>query len=820
MSTVSVILVNFRGADDSIAAAKYLLESDWPADQLEIVVVDNNSGDGSYEKLLEALPECVVRQSGANLGFAGGCNYGVSQASGDIVAFLNNDARPHPRWIAEAVAAIEADPKIGCVASKVLDWDGEKIDYVDGSLTWYGAGYKREVEREDTGLWERPKNVLFPTGAAMFVPRAVYEELEGFDERFFMFYEDVDFGWRVNLAGYDVRYVPTSIAYHKHHASMNKFGNFREIYLLERNALACMYKNYGPELLKRAFAPALALAVERSAARAEMPVEEGPISYDAEATEIWKTAATGPYAVSYFMDILPSLKESREKIQATRKKSDEEILPLMRTAIEPANAVPRYLDAHQALVDFFHIAATFPSESRVLVVTGEVLGEKMAGPAIRAWEMAKRLAPDHTVRLCSTNKVEKGMKAHGFEIHDASSAVPGALHALTGWADTIIFQGFLIEQAPWLIASDKVLIADIYDPMHLEQLEQSRDLGPKGRAQAISDVTMVLNSQMARADYLLCASEKQRQFWLGQLATLGRVNANNLAVADKLESLIGICPFGLDEEPPVQTEHAIRGKVPGIGMDDKVIIWGGGVYNWFDPVSLIRAVDKLKDAHPDVRLYFLGMKHPNPDVPAMRVGQEAVDLAKELGLTGRHVFFNHDWVPYNERQNYLLDANVGASTHFEHVETQFSFRTRILDYLWAGLPIVATRGDSFGNVLDEEGIGISVAPYDVDGLAEALETLLYDEDKAAACKENIARFAERFQWSNALKPLLDFCRKPLRAGDIARLGAREVSMAELTTIDMGMDMRRDSRLVMNYLRQGGPKMVAEKVGSRLKKYLP
>lgn len=819
MTTVSVILVNYRGAEDSIAAARYLRQCEWPQDKLEIVVVDNDSGDGSYEKLREELPDCVVVQSGANRGFAGGCNFGVSQSSGDIVAFLNNDARPHPLWVAQAVEVIESDPSIGCVASKVLDWDGEKIDYVDSSLTWYGMGYKREVEREDTGLWDRPKNVLFPTGAAMFVPRGVYEELGGFDERFFMFYEDVDFGWRVNLAGYDVRYVPTSVAYHRHHATMNKFGNFRELYLLERNALACMYKNLGPELLQRAFAPALALLIERSAARAEFPAHEKAVSYNSENGEIWKTAATGPYAISYFMDILPSLVESREQIQANRRKTDEEILPLMRTAIEPANDIPRYLEAHRHLVNFFHIDDFFPSESRVLVVTGDVLGEKMAGPAIRAWEMAKRLAPEHTVTLCSTNTISKAMEGEGFEIHSASSK--NRLLALTLWADVIIFQGFLLEQAPWLIESDKILIADIYDPMHLEQLEQTRDLGAYGREKALHDVTCVLNNQIARADYFLCASEKQRQLWLGQLAALGRINSNNLLSDEYVDDMIGVCPFGLDENAPVQTEHAIRGKVPGIGMDDKVIIWGGGIYNWFDPISLIHAVNALKDKHDDVRLYFLGIKHPNPDVPAMRVAKETLDLADELGLKDRYVFFNHDWVPYNERQNYLLDANVGVSTHFEHIETHFSFRTRILDYLWAGLPIVATEGDSFGNVLNEEGIGISVKPYDVEGLTEALETLLYDDDRGRECRENIKTFAKRFEWEQTLAPLLEFCRKPRRAGDIARLPAGEpITQSELTTVSMGIDIRRDSQLVLQYFKEGGVKMVSHKVLSRAKKYLP
>ena len=89
-------------------------------------------------------------------------------------------------WFAGLWAASVAT--IGAVASKVLDWDGNLVDYVDGSLTWFGMGYKREAEQEDRGAWNVAKDVLFPTGAAMFVPRHVYEELGGFDDRYFMFY--------------------------------------------------------------------------------------------------------------------------------------------------------------------------------------------------------------------------------------------------------------------------------------------------------------------------------------------------------------------------------------------------------------------------------------------------------------------------------------------------------------------------------------------------------------------------------------------------------------------------------------------------------
>ncbi len=129
------------------------------------------------------------------------------------------------------------------------------------------------------------------------------------------------------------------------------------------------------------------------------------------------------------------------------------------------------------------------------------------------------------------------------------------------------------------------------------------------------------------------------------------------------------------------------------------------IYNWFDPLTLLHAVDKLRARVPEVRLFFLGMKHPNPHVPEMRMAVETRALADELGLTGTHVFFNEGWVEYDDRQNFLLEADVGVSTHLDHVETEFSFRTRILDYFWAGLPVVATGGDSLAELIEERWRG-------------------------------------------------------------------------------------------------------------------
>ena len=148
---------------------------------------------------------------------------------------------------------------------------------------------------------------------------------------------------------------------------------------------------------------------------------------------------------------------------------------------------------------------------------------------------------------------------------------------------------------------------------------------------------------------------------------------------------------------------------------------------------------------PDVRLLFMGTRHPNPDIPEMRVAVEAVELAHSLGLFDKHVFFNDGWVPFTDRQNYLLDADVGVSIHVDHIETEFSFRTRVLDYFWAGLPVVVSEGDALSRLVVERGVGLAVPPADVEALAEALFAVLTDEDLRTRCRRNAVDGAQRLR---------------------------------------------------------------------------
>lgn len=820
---VSVVLVNFRGAADTIECVRGLLELDWPRSNLEIIVVENGSGDNSLEMLQEIADDVTIVESNDNLGFTGGCNLGVSHASGEFIAFLNNDAKPDRGWIREAISTFASGANIGAVASKVLDWDGDRVDFVDASITWYGMGYKPHAGETDRGAWDEEKDVLFGTGAAMFIRTAVFSELGGFDDNFFMFYDDVDLGWRLNLLGYRFRFQPKSLAFHKHHASMNKFGNFRETYLLERNALYTLYKNLDDESLAQVFPNALLLATRRAIARGDHDSASldlrVPGNDDEPTLPISKQTMAGLYAIDQFVELLPAMSESRAKVQATRTRSDRELKKLLGNTDEPAYPIEGYLRGYEKIVDNLG-QLNIEGRRHILVITGDPVGHQMAGPAIRAWNIAKILSDEHDVRLLSMTRavalddvVEVGVISH----HR-----PNSVREHEEWADVIIVQGHALALFPSLETSSKVLVVDVYDPLHLEQLEQGKGQSLKVWNKQVSEATDALNHQLLLGDFFLCASERQRHFWLGQLAALGRVNPYTYSRDNDLDSLIAQAPFGIPIADPVQQRPSLRGVVPGIHVDDKIIIWGGGIYNWFDPDILIRAVAELAATHSNVRLFFMGVKHPNPAVPEMEAVAAARVLADQLGLTGVHVFFNESWVPYNDRQDYLLEADLGVSTHFQHVETTFSFRTRILDYLWAGLPIVTTDGDSFGSLVGTESLGAAVPERDQEALVAALETYLFDDEAIARARANVSRIRQNFTWDKALAPLVEFCRDPRSAAD-KQVSRKSSKTKRQNRIPNGLPkakssrstgLRRDVERAAYYFQQGGPSAVLERVRAR------
>lgn len=448
--------------------------------------------------------------------------------------------------------------------------------------------------------------------------------------------------------------------------------------------------------------------------------------------------------------------------------------------------------------------------TRVLVITGDPIGARMAGPAIRSWNIATALARENEVTLVTTTELEQ--LAAPFTLARVRPGEDAAFGELEAWADVILFQGHAMNQFGVLRTTSKMVVVDIYDPMHLEMLEQGRELARATWELRVSTATTVLNDQLALGDFFLCASQRQRLFYLGQLAALGRINPATYERDPHLERLLAVVPFGLDATPPAHERDVLRGIVPGIHRSDRVLIWGGGLYSWFDPTTLIRAVAALSAKHDNARLYFLGTRHPG--VETMGIVRESHDLARDLGVLDTSVFFNEDWVEYRDRQNYLTEADAGVSTHMSQVESTFSFRTRILDYLWAGLPMVVTEGDSFAELVEAEGLGLVVPAQDVEGLTAALERVLYDDAFRADASANVARVRERFVWEHTLGPLVEFVRNPSHAADWT--GQRR-SAALGTNHRKPYGIRHDLRMAWHYLRHDGVTSTVRRMSNRLRR---
>lgn len=383
----------------------------------------------------------------------------------------------------------------------------------------------------------------------------------------------------------------------------------------------------------------------------------------------------------------------------------------------------------------------------ILIECDDVVGAAMAGTGIRCWEIGSRLAEAHEVTLASPY-LEDVLPAP-FQLVKLPRFPPASYYR--GY-DAVITQRVFPRLAEGKRRYGFRLIVDLYDPALLENLEwlSGRPIGLRNllSERLRRDLLLALRT----GDHFVCASETQRDMWIGSLTAAGRVTPSAYTADQTLRELIDVVPFGVSEEPCTRTGPGLRERF-GISDDDFVLLWGGGIWNWLDPLTLIQSVADVASTHPDTRLVFMGLEHPNERVPEMAMSVRAKQVAEDRGLINRHVFFNYGWLAYGDRCNFLLDADVGVSTHVDHVETHFAFRTRNLDYFWAALPVLATRGDAFEDVLERSGAGIPVPPNDPKALSEAI-VRLRDRSLRERMSEASGALGQRYSWSRAVRPLL------------------------------------------------------------------
>ena len=398
-----------------------------------------------------------------------------------------------------------------------------------------------------------------------------------------------------------------------------------------------------------------------------------------------------------------------------------------------------------------------------VVISPDAVDANMGGVGVRYWELAGQLAKVAEVTLAVPNVTSLASDAfavRAYRVGEAKTLAP-----LANASDIILLSGFTIYHHPFLRKAQQYLVVDLYDPMVLENLERFT-ARPKRERDGLHQVGVRAHNELFRlGDFFICASEKQRDYWLGGLSAANRVNPDTYTADPTLRRLIDVVPFGLPEEPPAHKQKVLKGVVPGIGEDSQVILWGGGMWDWLDPLTAIEAMPTVLERVPQARLFFMGTKHPNPAVPPSRMATRAMARAAELGLKDRAVFFN-DWVPYAARASYLREADAAISLHGDHIETRFAVRTRLMDYFWARLPMIITGGDTLSDLVAAHGLGRVVAPRDVAAVAQGMIDMLERPVPA----EQFAPVVEMFRWPCVAQPLLSYVTSPWR-DDAGRGGA-------------------------------------------------
>jgi GT2 family glycosyltransferase len=264
---VSVCVLSWNGRRHLETCLPALRVQTSPGIDWEVLVLDNGSKDGTADWVRAEHPWVSLYESTVNTGFCSGNNYLASRAEGDAVVFLNNDTRPEKGWLKALVAALEEAPDdVAAVSGRIVDWEGELLDFARGVMTFDGHAFQLDHGRrvKEARLVPEGGEILFPCGGNMIVRKASFQRAGGFDDDYFAYLEDVDLGWRLWSGGERVIATARAVVRHRSAATSELLGLYNRGFLFERNAFLTAYKNFEDGLWERMMPAVLLTLLSRT----------------------------------------------------------------------------------------------------------------------------------------------------------------------------------------------------------------------------------------------------------------------------------------------------------------------------------------------------------------------------------------------------------------------------------------------------------------------------------------------------------------------------------------------------------------------------
>lgn len=310
MKRVSVIIPNWNGIDLIGPCLESLYRQSFG--DFDVIVVDNGSSDGSVPFIEKEFPKAMVLRFDENRGFSAAVNAGIAASNSPYISLLNNDTEVDERWLEQMVAALEAHPDAGSAASKILYFsDRATVNSAGDQFSLFGVPYQRRCLRGKEARFNRTEYVFSACAAAALYRRQLFQSIGVFDETFFAYQEDVDWGFRAQLLGYRCLFVPEAIVYHKARMTSAKISGLR-LYLNQRNKYFVLIKNL-PMTLGFVCLPLIVLFEGFCLFRA---VWSGhPEVYFKACRDVWRH--------------VPEMARRRREIQSRRVKDDAYIFSLL-----------------------------------------------------------------------------------------------------------------------------------------------------------------------------------------------------------------------------------------------------------------------------------------------------------------------------------------------------------------------------------------------------------------------------------------------------------------------------------------------------------
>ncbi len=371
-----------------------------------------------------------------------------------------------------------------------------------------------------------------------------------------------------------------------------------------------------------------------------------------------------------------------------------------------------------------------------------------SGPGIRIFEIAKALQrKGHKVFIAESKREKEELK----ENINFVTWNNNLLNNIEKKFDVAFIQVWCNDPTFLSKLNSIPTIVDIYAPYLVEHIYYHYKLNNVGLNDFRDNVMIPFYLPFLQGDFFVCANKEQFDYYLGILTLLGRINPS---ISNK--RIIDIVPVGVSKKKPEFKKNVLKKII----KNKKIIIWPGGFFPWFDPLTAVKSIEIVKKKYKDIALVFVGSYNPlAPKALTYKYVKEIKEYVRKKRLLNKNIYFL-PWQNHKDYQNIYFEAELAVISYKNNLEAKLSSRTRTTDCFWGRLPVICTEGDSISNLIKKEGLGLTVQEKNSNELADKIIFYLKNKRELEKTKKRIDKFTKTFFWDRIIEPLHKFCSKP------------------------------------------------------------